>query len=70
MGTFNAPSSYIANERRPLNPGACFAAEMEFLPLMQGFIHMEGIRATDISNNESVDLRDLPDIIALDEEEA
>ena len=57
-----------ANSKRPLNPGACFTTEMEFLPLVKGFIRVEAIRVTDLSSNHSIDLHDLPDVVALDEE--
>jgi hypothetical protein len=39
---------------------------MEFLPLTKGFLNIDGIRLIDYSTNEAVDLRDLPDIIALE----
>ena len=41
--------------------------EMEFLPLTTGFLHMEGVRVTDLSTSESIDIRDLPDVMALEQ---
>lgn len=35
-----------------------------FLPLTKGYLQVEAVRITDIGSNESVDIRDLPDIVA------
>ncbi|MCJ1385036.1 hypothetical protein MMC17_008154 [Xylographa soralifera] len=50
----------------PLSPGSCYLTEVKFLPLARGFLHIEAARIIDITTNETVDIRDLPDIHALD----
>ncbi|MCJ1284750.1 hypothetical protein MMC26_004086 [Xylographa opegraphella] len=49
----------------PLSPGSCYVTEVKFLPLARGFLHVETARIVDLSTNESMDIRDLPDIHAL-----
>ena len=51
---------------RPLDPGACSATVLEFLALDKGPLKMEGIRVTDLASNETADIRELPDIVALE----
>ena len=46
-------------------PGAVFTTQLEFLPLKQGYLHMEAIRITDLDSGDAMDARDLPDIVAL-----
>ena len=36
------------------------------LPLTNGHLQIEALRVMDVESNESVDIRDLPDIIVLD----
>ncbi|MCJ1267260.1 hypothetical protein MMC22_007145 [Lobaria immixta] len=51
----------------PLNPGSCYNADLKFLPLTKGVLQIEAIRVVDVlSNNESVDVRELPDIVAVE----
>ncbi|KAL9613642.1 MAG: hypothetical protein Q9167_001818 [Letrouitia subvulpina] len=47
-----------------LNPGFCHNAELKFLPLASGVLHIEAIRVIDLVANESIDVRDLPEIVA------
>ncbi|KAL9037684.1 MAG: hypothetical protein Q9214_005589 [Letrouitia sp. 1 TL-2023] len=47
-----------------LNPGFCHNAELKFLPLASGILHIEAIRVIDLVANESIDVRDLPEIVA------
>ncbi|KAL8715255.1 MAG: hypothetical protein Q9220_001213 [cf. Caloplaca sp. 1 TL-2023] len=47
-----------------LNPGFCHNTELKFLPLVKGILHIEAVRIVDIATNESVDIRDLPEIVA------
>ncbi|KAI4164076.1 MAG: hypothetical protein LQ342_002312 [Letrouitia transgressa] len=49
-----------------LNPGFCHNAELKFLPLASGVLHIETIRVIDLVANESIDVRDLPEIVADD----
>jgi hypothetical protein len=49
---------------RPLLPGTCHSTELILLPLMIGPLHLEAVRLIDLNSNETIDIRDLPDIIA------
>lgn len=51
---------------RPLNPGFCYSSDLKFLPLAQGVLHIEAIRVVDMASDQSVDIKDLPDIIAVE----
>ncbi|KAI4179310.1 MAG: hypothetical protein LQ348_005424 [Seirophora lacunosa] len=48
----------------PINPGFCHNTELKFLPLAKGVLHIEAVRVVDLEENRSVDVRDLPDIVA------
>ncbi|MCJ1433996.1 hypothetical protein MMC27_003361 [Xylographa pallens] len=50
----------------PLSPGSCYVTEVKFLPLARGFLHIDAARIIDLNTNETVDVRDLPDIHAMD----
>ena len=39
---------------------------MEFLPLAKGLLRIEALRVTDLASNETADVRELPDIIAME----
>ncbi|KAI1416981.1 TRAPP trafficking subunit Trs65-domain-containing protein [Hypoxylon sp. FL1857] len=47
----------------PLAPGACHVAELRFLALKEGIVSVEAVRVVDLTNNEHVDIRDLPTVI-------
>ncbi|KAL8839092.1 MAG: hypothetical protein Q9170_001874 [Blastenia crenularia] len=47
-----------------LNPGFCHNTELKFLPLAKGILHIEAVRVVDIVENKSIDIRDLPEIVA------
>ncbi|KAL8871878.1 MAG: hypothetical protein Q9174_002391 [Haloplaca sp. 1 TL-2023] len=47
-----------------LNPGFCHNAELKFLPLAKGILHIEAVRVVDLGTSDSVDIRDLPEIVA------
>ncbi len=47
-----------------MGPGSCYATEMEFLPLAEGYLQVEPIRVTDIDSGIAIDVRDLPDVVA------
>ena len=51
---------------RPLLPGSCHAAELKFLPLATGALHVDAIRVVDVLTSEAIDVKDLPDIIAVE----
>lgn len=51
---------------RPLNPGSCHNIDLKFLALSKGILEIEAIRVIDVVSNESIDIRDLPDIVATD----
>jgi len=54
----------MANACSPLAPEACYQAELLFLPLTTGALHLEALRVVDLSNQQSVDISQIPDIIA------
>ncbi|KAI1141904.1 TRAPP trafficking subunit Trs65-domain-containing protein [Hypoxylon sp. FL0543] len=47
----------------PLAPGACHVAELRFLALKEGIVNVEAVRVVDLTNNEHVDIRDLPTVV-------
>ncbi|KAL8938899.1 MAG: hypothetical protein Q9216_003643 [Gyalolechia sp. 2 TL-2023] len=51
-----------------LNPGFCHNTELKFLPLAKGILHIEAVRVVDLVENKSVDVRDLPEIVAEERE--
>ncbi|OJJ49670.1 hypothetical protein ASPZODRAFT_58307 [Penicilliopsis zonata CBS 506.65] len=51
----------------PLLPGTCHSFELKLLPLMIGSLHLEAVRLVDVTTNETTDIRDLPDIVAIDD---
>lgn len=46
-----------------LNPESCVDAKLNLLPLARGYLQLEAVQLTDLVSNESVDIRDLPDIV-------
>ncbi|KAL2043549.1 hypothetical protein N7G274_003856 [Stereocaulon virgatum] len=48
----------------PLQPDSCLSTELNLLPLAQGYLQIEAVRVTDVVSNESIDVKDLPDIVA------
>ena len=48
---------------RLLKPDSCISTELRFVPLAQGHLHIDAVRVMDVVANESVDIRDLPDIV-------
>jgi hypothetical protein len=50
---------------RPLLPGTCHSTEIILLPLATGALHLEAVRLVDMNTNETIDIRDLPDIVAV-----
>ncbi|KAI0206271.1 TRAPP trafficking subunit Trs65-domain-containing protein [Astrocystis sublimbata] len=46
----------------PLVPGTCHAAELRFLALKEGIVGVDAVRLIDLSNNEHVDIRELPNV--------
>ncbi len=54
----------IASLCSPLHPGACLTAELKFVALTSGALHIEAVRIVDVGTNETIYVRDLPDIVA------
>ena len=54
---------------RPLAPGACFMTELKFVALTAGVLYLDALRIVDLGTQEVVDIRDLPDIVAVDEDD-
>lgn len=51
-----------------LVPGSCYTAEMKFVALAAGVQGVECVRVVDLATNETADVRDLPAIVAVEEE--
>ena len=51
----------------PLSPGSCVDAKLEFVPLAKGVLQIEAVRVVDVGSGEAIDIRDLPDIVAVDQ---
>jgi len=47
-----------------LNPDCCIDFELKLLPLARGYLPLEAVRLIDVVSNETIDIRDLPDIVA------
>ncbi|KAL9621949.1 MAG: hypothetical protein Q9160_003611 [Pyrenula sp. 1 TL-2023] len=50
----------------PLPPGSCHITELKLLPLTPGPLRLEVVRIVDIATGEATDVRDLPDIVAVE----
>ncbi|PWY81939.1 hypothetical protein BO70DRAFT_315398 [Aspergillus heteromorphus CBS 117.55] len=50
----------------PLLPGTCFSTELKLLPLAVGALRLEAVRLVDVNTNETIDIKDLPDIHSFD----
>ncbi|KAF3892375.1 TRAPP trafficking subunit Trs65-domain-containing protein [Trichophyton interdigitale] len=48
----------------PLHPGTCHSTRLRLLPLSPGLLHLEIVRLIDLASNETMEIRDLPDIVA------
>ncbi|KAI9816401.1 MAG: hypothetical protein M1832_005068 [Thelocarpon impressellum] len=48
----------------PLAPGACHTAELEFLALGVGVLHVEAVRVTDLATQLATDILELPSIVS------
>lgn len=50
----------------PLPPGSCHITELKLLPLAPGSLRLEVVRIVDVATGEATDVRDLPDIVAVE----
>ncbi|KAF1816791.1 hypothetical protein P152DRAFT_406846 [Eremomyces bilateralis CBS 781.70] len=50
----------------PLVAAACYSTELEFLPLSPGLLRIESLRVVDLNTQDTTDIRDVPDIIAVE----
>lgn len=64
FATIQEPYRYSSYPHRTLNPGFCHNTELKFLPLAKGILHIEAVRVIDLVENKSVDIHDLPEIVA------
>ncbi|KAK2865132.1 hypothetical protein FQN49_003880 [Arthroderma sp. PD_2] len=48
----------------PLLPGTCHSTRLRLLPLSPGLLHLEVVKLIDLGSNETMEIRDLPDIVA------
>lgn len=51
---------------RPLAPFACFETELKFIALASGVLYLDSLRVVDLNTQEATDIRDVPDIVAID----
>lgn len=68
QGKFSAAvTTNFADEcSSPLPPAGCHSAELQFLPLQPGLLCLDAIRIVDLASGAFIDLRDLPDIVAVE----
>ncbi|OAL50392.1 hypothetical protein IQ07DRAFT_509600 [Pyrenochaeta sp. DS3sAY3a] len=52
-----------------LSPGSCYTAALKFVALSAGVLTVESVRVIDLATNETADIRDLPKIVATEEQE-
>jgi hypothetical protein len=52
-----------------LSPGSCYTADLKFLPLSAGVLGVESVRVVDLATNETVEIRELPSVVAEDKVE-
>ncbi|KAK3681516.1 hypothetical protein LTR37_020879 [Vermiconidia calcicola] len=52
----------------PLRPGDCFETQMKFRALRTGVLDLGVVRIVDLDTRQTVDVRELPDVIATDGE--
>ncbi len=51
--------------KRLLAPESCLNTEIKFLPLTRGYLHIDAVRVVDVASGDYIDVRDLPDIVAV-----
>jgi hypothetical protein len=54
---------------RPLAPAACFTTELKFVALASGVLYLESLRVVDLNTQDTTDIKDLPDIVAIEHAE-
>jgi hypothetical protein len=52
-----------------LSPGSCYTADLRFVALVEGVLGVEAVRVVDLGTGESVDVREVPRVIAVKGEE-
>jgi hypothetical protein len=53
-----------------LAPDACYTANLEFIALTAGVLSVDALRIVDLATNETSDIRDLPAIVAVEQDES
>lgn len=48
-----------------LSPGACYTADVKFMPLEEGVLGVEAVRVVDLGTGEKVDVREVPEVVAV-----
>lgn len=51
-----------------LSPGACYTADVKFVPLEEGVLGVEAVRVVDLGTGEKVDVREVPGVVAVRKE--
>jgi hypothetical protein len=52
-----------------LSSGSCYTADLKFLPLSAGVLGVESVRVVDLATNETVEIRELPSVVAVEKVE-
>lgn len=52
-----------------LSPGACYTADVKFMPLEEGVLGVEAVRVVDLGTGEKVDVREVPAVVAVRKQE-
>ncbi|RDI85515.1 hypothetical protein Vi05172_g4503 [Venturia inaequalis] len=53
----------------PLAPAACFTTELKFVALACGVLYLDSLRVVDLNTQDTTDIRELPDIVAVKQRE-
>jgi TRAPP trafficking subunit Trs65 len=59
-------TSHTDNQCRPLAASACYETVIKFLPLVAGVLHLESLRLVDLTTQDATDIREVPDIVAVE----
>lgn len=63
----NTPDGIQSTDlNRSLPPGSCYTSNLKFLALSAGVLAVDSVRVIDLATNETVDVRNLPSIIAVE----
>lgn len=58
-------SFVLFDQKRLLPPSSCLNTEIKLLALARGHLNIEAVRVTDVASDGYINIRDLPDIVAV-----